>query len=211
MNEFPANSHKQKITVNSESKKIEKIVDGEVTRRKKPLGKRMAETFVGGDIKSVGQYVVFDVMIPAAKDMFSDAISTGIERMLFGENRTPSRRSRSSSSNGFGHVAYNRFASSQSQRRADPRGTFSSRARATHDFDEIILESRIEAEEVIARLYGLLSEYQLATVSDLYEMVGITGSFTDEKWGWTDINGAGVTRIRNGYLLDLPRPEPIRD
>ena len=85
----------------------------------------------------------------------------------------------------------------------------SRRARASHDFDEIILASRVEAEEVIDRLFDLVSRYESATVADLYEMVGVTGNFTDDKWGWTNIRGAGVTRVRNGFLLDLPRPEPL--
>ena len=78
-----------------------------------------------------------------------------------------------------------------------------------HDFNEIILGTRVEAEEVIDRLFDLLSKYDNASVADLYELVGITANFTDEKWGWTDLRGASVAKVRNGYLLDLPRPEPL--
>ena len=86
----------------------------------------------------------------------------------------------------------------------------STRDKATHNFDGIILESRREAEEVIDRLGDLIDNYDAATVSDLYELVGITGSFTDDKWGWTDIRSAGIRRVREGYLLQLPRTEPLR-
>lgn len=85
----------------------------------------------------------------------------------------------------------------------------SRRGRSTHDFDEIILATRVEAEEVVDRLFDLVGRYESASVSDLYSLVGISGNFTDEKWGWTDLRGAGVERVRNGYLLDLPRPEPL--
>ena len=85
----------------------------------------------------------------------------------------------------------------------------SRRAKATHNFDEIILATRHEAEEVIDRLFDLISRYETATVADLYELVGEDRSYTDDKWGWTDIRGAGVQRVRNGYLLNLPRPEPL--
>jgi hypothetical protein len=78
-----------------------------------------------------------------------------------------------------------------------------------HDFNEIILATRVEAEEVLDRLFDILNKYQTVSVSDLYELVGITANFTDEKWGWTELRGSQVAKVRNGYLLDLPRPEPL--
>jgi hypothetical protein len=186
-----------------EEKKIESVVQGEVIRRKKPLGRRFLDTFVGGDAKSVMGYVVMDVLLPAAKDTIADAFSQGIERMLFGEARSTSRRT--GARPGTGYTSYNRFASSSSMRREDPR-TISRQNRARHDFDEIILATRVEAEEVIGRLFDLVSQYEQATVADLYELVGITANYTEQKWGWTDIRGAGAVRVSGGYLLDLPRP-----
>lgn len=194
MEAFPANSRKVKAPVSKreEKPKIEKVIEGEVVRRKKPLGKRIAETFGATDMKSVGGFVLIDVLVPAAKDMVADAISQGIERMLFGDVRSTSRRPHKQYSNN-GYVSYNSYKSSQ-QKQSSP----SRRARASHDFDEIILETRVEAEEVIDRLFDLISKYEAATVADLYELVGVQGSYTDDKWGWVDIRGAGITRIRNG-------------
>lgn len=216
MEELPSNSQgarkptSEPKKVEKVEKKVEKIVEGEVRTRKTPLGKRFMQTFVGGTAKSVWSYVLLDVLIPAAKDTIADAVSQGIEKMLFGEGRSTSRRTgyRPGSSNPY--TSYNRYSSSPSpreHRREDPR--LSRRARASHDFQEIILATRHEADEVIDRLFSLVSQYDHATVNDLYDMVGISGDFTDEKWGWTDLRGAGVTWIRNGYLLDLPRPEPL--
>jgi hypothetical protein len=213
---FPANSREGKRPVKStgsvektEEKKIERVVESEVVRRKKPLGKRFLETFIGGDAKSVAHYVLFDVLLPAAKDTVADAVSQGIERMLFGEVRSTSRRTGAPpGGQRSGYTSYNRFSANAPSRREDPRGP-SRQNRATHNFDEIILATRVEATEVIDRLFDLVSQYDSATVADLYELVGISGNYTDEKWGWSDIRGAGVTRVRNGYLLDLPKPEPL--
>lgn len=85
----------------------------------------------------------------------------------------------------------------------------SQRGRARHDFDEIVLDERAEAEEVIDKLYEVVSRYEFATVADLYDLVGLPSNHTDHKWGWSDLRGAGVSRIRDGYLLDLPDPEPL--
>ena len=191
-------------------KKVERVIEGEVVRRKKPLGKRVKEFFIAGDAKSVWGYVVGDVLLPAAKDTIVDATSEYVQRMMFGESR---HRRPSSSRGPNGYVSYNRYSpssrSSAGQDRLDQRREVSRRARASHNFDEIILETRGEAEEVIDRLFDLISRYEIATVEDLYELTGISGNYTDRKWGWTDIRGAGVSRVRSGYLLDLPRPEPL--
>lgn len=215
MNEFPSNRHKDKVRVDpsnapaKDDKKVQKIVESEVVRRKKPLGKRFVETFIGGDTNSVWEYVTFDVVVPAAKDMLADAVSQGVEKLIFGEAVSHGRRSGRRPNDG-PYISYNKMSS----RRRDPRGrdeprSMSRRARSSHDFDEIILATRVEAEEVIDRLYDIVSKYEMATVSDLYDLVGITGNYTDNKWGWVDLRGAGVARVRSGYLLNLPRPEPL--
>lgn len=211
MENLPSNSRMTKPADDvkeTETKKIERVTTGEALRRKRPLGKRLADTFVGGDAKSVWGYVLFDVLIPAAKDMAADAVSQGVERMLFGEARSTSRRTGLRPSGANGHVSYNRYhpGSAGYARRDDPRPQLSRRARAAHDFDEIVLPTRGEAESAIDQMFAVLAQYEQVTVAELYEMVGITPEFTDEKYGWTDIRGAGVTRVRNGYLLDLPRP-----
>lgn len=212
METFPGNSRNVIPPGHQEEpKKIEKVIEGEVVRRKKPLSRRFKETFVGGDMRSVGQYVTFEVLLPALKDTIADVASQGVERMLFGEARSTSRRTgrRPGGVLGGTYVQYNRFANANPSRGRDDRNVPSRRSRANHDFDEIILATRVEAEEVIDRLFDLVSKYGTVSVRDLYELLGVSGSYTDDKWGWTDLRGAGVTRVTGGYLLDLPRAETI--
>ena len=218
MDEYPANSHKVKDVQrdytkagkpNEEpEKKIEKVVEGKVVTRKKPLPKRMAESFMGGDLRTVRTYILFDVLLPAAKDTIADVVSQGIERMLFGEARSTSRRTGRRPGQYTPYNQYSQYTARSFGKREDRRG-LSRTARANHDFDEIILATKREADEVIGRLFDLIARYESATVADLYELLGIPGNYTDDKWGWTDIRGAGATRVTGGYLLDLPRPEPL--
>lgn len=218
MDNYPSNSHKAKPNSEEkpEAKKIEAVVTGGVTRRKTPLGKRLAETFIGGDARTVGGYVVFEVLVPAARDMITDAFTQGIERMVYGEVRSSSRRTGVRPSGQSGYVSYNRIAQSNNRPRTGGLDEFrrrepDHRARANHDFDEIVIATRVEAEEVIKRLFDILESYDTATVADLYELVGITPNYTDGKWGWSQLPGAGVVRVRDGYLLDLPKPQPVEE
>lgn len=195
-----------------EPKKVERVTQGEVTRRKKPLGKRLKELFISGDSRSVWGFVAGDVLIPAAKDMITDAATQAVERMVFGESRGFRGRPGGFRPTGpSSHTPYNRYAQGGSASwRAEPPRDSSRRARATHDFGEIILDSRGEAEQVIDALFEMVSQYSQATVADLYELVGISSAYTDNKYGWTNLQGAGVQHIRGGqFLLNLPKPEPL--
>jgi hypothetical protein len=86
----------------------------------------------------------------------------------------------------------------------------SRRSRARGAFDELIIPSRQEAEEVIERMFDILSRYGAVSVADLYELTGVQSSHTDMKWGWAELRGAKAVRLRQGgFLLDLPEPEPL--
>lgn len=207
MENFPTNANVAKDAPAPDEKKIEKIVTGEVIQRKPSLGKRFSQTFFGGDAKGAWGYVLWDVMLPAAKDMLADAASQGVERMIFGEAKSTSRRTGARPGTHNSTVSYNRMSSSQG--RPEPRQEISRRNRSQHKFDDIVLATRVEGEEVIDRLFEIVSRYGSATVSDLYELLGVTASHTDNKWGWLELRGAGVSRTRDGYLLDLPNPEPL--
>lgn len=212
--EYPGNSINKKTppAPAPEPKVITPVVTGNVTRKKRSALTRFKETFIGGDAQSVVGYVSYEILIPAVKDTLSDMVSMGIERLLFGEGRiSPSRRGRASGAS-TGHINYSGFSKSPTNRygRDEPR-QISRSARAAHNFDEIILDTRVEAETVIERLSDLCDQYGMASVSELYELVKITGDFTDEKWGWFDMRGARVDRIRGGYLLNLPKPEVLNN
>lgn len=204
--EFPPNSEASKRV---EEKNIQQVTKGEVHRKKKSLRRRFSESFVAGDAKSAVGFAVMDILLPAARDMVIDVIEGGVEKLFRGD--TYRRRGTMPPQSGpTGYVQYNRFSGPMgASRTSSPERAMSRQARARHDFDEIVLGSRTEAEEVIDRLFDLVSRYETASVADLYELVGLASSHTDHKWGWTDIRGAGVTRSRDGYLLDLPEPSPI--
>lgn len=202
--EFPPNSEASKKV--PPDKDIQRVTSGEVTRKKKSLRKQFSETFIEGNAQGAIRYAMFDVMLPMARDLVWEAISEGFRNLIFGDSRR-GRGSRMPQSGPTGYISYDRF--STGHRMSSPQRTMSRLARSQHDFDDIVLDSRVEAEEVIDKLFEVVSRYGAASVADLYELVGLASAHTDQKWGWTDVRGAGVSRIRGGYLLDLPDPEPL--
>jgi hypothetical protein len=203
MDQYPPNSDASKNPPPEDVKKVERVTSSEPIRRRKSLGKQFKSTFFGGDAKSALRYVMFDVLVPAAKDAIAEAGSEWWQRLVFGDTR----RKRSAPPSGpQGYVSYNRYAMQGHQ---EPPRAMSRQGRARHNFDEIVLTSRTEAEEVIDRMFDILGRYDAVSVADLYGLVGIDQTHTDYKWGWTDLRGSGVARVRSGYLLDLPDPDPL--
>lgn len=203
--EFPPNSEASKRV--HEDKNLTRVTSGEVVRKKKSLRKRFSEAFVAGTPSMAIHYVILDVLLPAAKDMIVEAGAQGIEKLVFGESRR--RGSVPPQSGQYGYVNYSRYSNPGRGGLTSPQRAMSRQARARHDFDEILLTQRVEAEEVIDQLFEVVNRYGAATVADLYELVGLASTHQDHKWGWTDLRGAGVSRARDGYVLDLPNPWPL--
>lgn len=221
---FPSNSKRDKEVEPITHKKIQKVITGKAVERKKPLSKKFAEVFIGegNDVQSVTEYVVKDILIPAAKGMFLDTISTlgdmigaSVEMTLFGttsgRGRNRNGRNRATGSSGKTYVSYDNYSKGNDRERDRDRRPSADHNRSNHSFDGIVLETRGEADEVIKCLIDLTLDYGVASVADLYDLVGITSKFTDNEYGWTNLNtnNATFTRVREGYVLNLPRTKPI--
>ena len=197
--DYKPNSHKYKEeqkNLPAERKKVEKVVTGKVKTKKKSEASKLKDIFISEDVSNVKSYIFMDVLIPAAKKAISDIVSNGIDMILYGETR--GRKS----SSGASYVSYRDYS-----RRDDRQDT--SRTRTGYDYDDIILETRGEAEDVLERMNELIDMYDVVSVADLYDLVGKSCNYTDNKYGWTNIRNAEPIRVRDGYLLKMPKAGPI--
>lgn len=201
LDEFPSNSHKSREAEVVEKKVTEKVIKGTVKKKKKSLISRVSDSMLEDSSSNVLEYIVWDVLVPAAKNTISDIIKGGLDMLLFGEGSAPSRQVRRE--RGKSYVSYRSYYD------GDRRDNYRVNHRATHNFDDLIFDRREEAEEVLNRLGDLIDEYNMASVADFYDMVGVTSNFTDQKWGWYNINTARVVRCRDGYTIRLPRTEEL--
>lgn len=196
-----SNTRKSRTNQENQSSRVQKpIIVGTVVERKKSITRKIFESFGGDGPRDVGEYLVLDVVIPSIKQFLSDFITNGADRLLFGSSGGGSRRSAANGRRG--DKRYNSMF-----RGGDT--TLSSRARATHSFDEIVLDSRGDAERIVDALITLIEDYDIASVADLYSLLDLTANHVDHKWGWTDLRSADVRRVSEGYLLVLPKPELI--
>lgn len=195
--EYKSNSHRSKEQGHEpmEDKKIEKVVTGSVKQRKKTGLSRAASTFMPGDVDSVKSYILMDVLVPSIKRAISDIVCNGIN-MLLGEP------TRGKGGNSIGaKVNYRQYYRDPDERRDYARP----RAQAQYSYDDIVFDNRGDAEEVLYRMEELLERFEVVSVADLFDMAGISCNYTDNKYGWTDLRSAHVERVRDGYIINLPR------
>ena len=198
MEEYKSNSHASKEKEkNGEEKKVEKIISGNARAKKKSEFSKFADVFVSEDAGNVKSYILMEVLVPAVKKAVSDIVTNGIDMLLYGETGVHKRNGASSK------VSYRSYYDRSN------RSLSNSRTRNGYSYDDIILDNRGEAEEVLLRMDEIVATYGTVSVADLYDLVGITGAYTDTKYGWTDIRSASVVRVRDGYMIKLPRALPL--
>lgn len=202
MEEYKSNSHKSREAEKASEKKLEKVISGTAKKRKKSEFKKFTDVFVAEDVENVKSYILMDVLVPAVKKAISDIVTNGVDMALYGESRHQTNKSTASK------VSYRNYYDRKEEPHYHDRYS-SNRARTGYDYDDIILDTRGEAESVLDRMGELIETYKMASVADLYELVGMTGNYTDNKYGWTNISTASIVRIRDGYVIKMPRAMPL--
>lgn len=202
--DYTPNSHKYKNEQKEalvEKKKVEKVISG-TAKRKPDTARKLTNLFAPGDMTSIKDYLIMDVIVPATKKMISEIVRNGIDMLMYGE----SGRNKSYNGNS-DKVSYRSYYGSNDNSRNNNSST---RARSVFDYDNILIPTRQEAEEVIRRMDEIIEIYQMVSVADLYDLCGITDTnYMNAKYGWMNIRTAEAVRVRDGYILKLPRAMPL--
>lgn len=190
-----------------ERKKLEPVIKGGATKQKTSFFSKFKEMFLGEGV-NVGEFIVYDVLVPAARNTVRD-MGFGIIEMFFGPIRNDyGRNSRVVRDRGRSYIDY-RGASYPRGRDRDDRRYIDRGDRARHDFNNIIFDSRRKAEDVLARLGDVIEEYGEVTVANFYELSGIDSTPADNDYGWTDLRNAYTDRASHGYVIRFPQTRPL--
>ena len=176
-----------------EREKVEKIVTGNVKAKKK----NGFSSLVSEDASSVKDYIFADVLMPALQKLVVDIVKDGIDIVIYGNTR---RDKKDRGSFRGDYVSYSKYADRYDRR--EP-------SRPRYQIDEIIFDNRTDAEDVLDTLDDMIERYGDVSVAAFYETVGLPSSHTDEKYGWTSMVNAKVDRVRDGFVLRLPRVRPL--
>ena len=168
-------------------KKNIKVIDCKVEVKKKNELSKLADIFFKEDLISVKDHILKEVIFPSIKKALAESGKTAIDMIFYGETRSSSKR------------YSNRYKTYDDYYNANENTV------VTSD----IFKSRTAAEDVLSELLNIIAGYNLVTVSEYYGIVNQPTRYTDERYGWTNLDNARVVRIRDGYMIKLPRPLPI--
>ena len=201
---LPDNSHKgrneKRQSENTQiEKRAEKVVHGKV-KTKTNNARKLTDIFISEDAANVKNYIIMDVIVPSIKKAVYDLIVGTLDMSLYGGRGGGKRPTADKIS----YRDYNNVS------RRDERSYGSTRTASGYTYDDIVVETRGEAESVLARMDEIMDEYEQVRVADLYDLVGISGDYTDNKYGWTNIHNARVVRTRDGYKIEMPRATALK-
>lgn len=208
---LPDNSHVNRAKVTSQigsnaptekknpdtEKRAEKIVTGKV--KTKPNAKRkLTDVFISEDAVNVKNYILMDVIVPAVKKAIYDLVVGTLDISLYGGRGSGKRPSADK-------ISYRDYNSMSRQDNRDMQ-----RSHSVYSYDDIIFSTRGEAEAVLSRMDEIMDEYRMVRVADMYELAGVSGDYTDNKYGWTNIRDAKIVKVYDGYKIDMPRAIALR-
>lgn len=202
MAEYPNNSHSAREKIDTAAgkteKKLDKVVTGAARTKKKSEARKFINIFVPDDTENVKSSILSDVIVPGVKAAIADVISI----VLFGDTgRIGGRKS------GGSRIAYQKY---YDDRRDDRREYGRPRAAVGFEYDDIVFETRGDADLVLDQLESAIAKYDVASVADLYDLAGVTcRNYTANRYGWSDIQAAKVVRTSDGYVIRLPRAVQI--
>lgn len=200
---YTPNSHKYKEeqkTAASEEKRIQKVVKSPAKTKKNEV-RKLADIFISEDVTNVKNYIFMDVLVPAIKKAIYDIVTNGIDMFLYGgtgKSKSPSSGTKVSYRN------YYEQKNSSGYRSSEPARTHSG-----FEYEDVIFPSRGDAECAKQQMQDIVARYGIVTVNDLYEMAMLSAPYTSQKYGWMDVSNVTVERVRDGYVLKLPRAVPI--
>lgn len=201
--------------VSSEKKEVKKIVSVEPKKVKRGLLNRLATGLLGPEgVQGIGAYVGDEIIKPAIKNIIVDAVTSGINMVMYGEKggqrggyrqggyQPPSQYRPSTNYT-------SRYTSQQPQPQQAP---VEHRQRNTrYGVQEFLLNDRHDATNVLASLIEYADNYNAVSIADYYEMIGVNTEFTDNNYGWTidTIHRASVVPVRGGFIIKFPPVEVI--
>lgn len=197
--EFPSNS------LSTQKQRGQEEEPKKVVIKQVAAGRRVTKNAITTTLNSVGSYILFEILIPAAKNTVSDMINNASDMILFGEPKSR-RRDRDRDRPRVSYTSYydrDRDISYDRERRDRLYG------RARFNSDEILLPTREDANEVLQSMFDIFDQYNAVTVSEFLELVGLPDEYTDRNYGWTSLRDVQVRRVRDGYVIDLPNPRPL--
>lgn len=186
--------------------------------------------FQGRNLSDVAAGVIKNWLIPAVLDSIATTAKATIDGMFYGSNGAPTNYNRPST--GFGVGQNPTFYSNLTRSIVSGGGIVVSGSNVQnqninqpqfqqyvnqyrHGFQNVALPMHKDAANVREYLWEYLAIYGQVRVADFYDACGdyaahIIQQYTDNNWGWKNLDGLNVIRVPEGWILTLPEPISLK-
>lgn len=201
--------------IKDKKKPIEKVeLKGTVVAKRPSLLSRLRDTFIKEDIHDVGDYILWDIIVPTIGRTLNDIICGTSNRIFLGSGYSPSN-SNLYRERGVTYVRrtdYNSVSNkpARTESRRLPAQT-QPQNRVNFGLNEIVFDNYDDAASVLERLVDYLDTYGSVSVDDFFDLIGQTSPYTSQKWGWTSLTSATIVNSVGGYFIKLPAPVVIKE
>lgn len=195
---IPKTSLNQEKKINHETIKPVVKQKATLTPNEKSFKVKLKESLTGSDVGSVGDYLIFQVLVPTVKNTLVSLISNGAEMLLLGGTQNTNDRRRSNQ-----YVSYNSINSSRYYPPAAPQPKNSE----AH-YHDISFWSKDDAETVLYNMCDYIDTYGYVDVATYYSLGGKSATSQDTKWGWYNLGGVKAIPSREEpgrWILSLPK------
>lgn len=197
----------QKPTINGEqiAAKEEKSTASFAPPKPKTWKDKFRESFVGNDVQSIGDYIIFDILVPSFKSTILSVINNGASMFL---NGGPMQQNYGG---GYGYTNYStRVIRNNNNQLGGVRITNNS----PYGFvlKTISWGSEMEALSVLSDLRDYIYNANQVSVAKYYILARIPGfhpDVMDSSYGWYNLDHASVvpSPMEIGrWVIDLPKP-----
>ena len=199
--------------VKNKRKTLDKVIDIQPKKVKRNLGSRLVHgILVPEGLPGIGSYVSEEIIVPAIKNIIVDAVTSGINMVMYGESKGQGPRH-------YGRTPYNSYGSSPR-----PTTNYTSRYTSTQPepstvrprsvrqgVEEYIIENREDAAHVLTTLTEQADMYGSVSVADYYDLIGIHSDYTDNNYGWLldTIVHSTIRPVRGGFIIKFAPAEVI--
>lgn len=210
---YPSNNQNV-VKANSDSQqpvqreKVKPVIQGRAYKKHRTTKSILQAIFIPKDVESVRDYVIFDVIIPRGKDFVVNLGKSMLDAIFYGDSQ-PGRPNGYGPASNVQRISYSSI-SSQPQRVANPNGMRRPNDRSHAIFEDVVFDTRSDAEAVLNLLIDQISTYGVASVNDAYDACGLAAPYTGNNYGWTSLSTAEISRTFNGqWIIKFPKALPI--
>lgn len=184
-------------TRGDERQKLTPVIKKKVIVRKASPFKTFLSKFFAEDSVDMKDFLIWELIVPEVKSV----VQNFIDALFWGDGKRPNSSSRRST----GNVPYSSISTQRARGEGKRMRTDYGDAAARFGLEEIITDTKQEAEDVLRTMDELIDMYGKVSVADLFELINESCEYNATYYGWTDLRGAYVSRTRGGWLINLPR------